>query len=118
MYMSKRAAAPATPLDDCAVRVVDAEDRIQYWNPGAERLYGWSEPEALGRRSVRLLSAEEEPLDEPRRRLREVGSWCGELREVRRDGSQLVVACRFVELRPDGEGKPSILVMSSELAVS
>jgi PAS domain S-box-containing protein len=32
-----------------AVIAVDADDRITYWSPGAERLYGYAREEALGR---------------------------------------------------------------------
>ena len=31
-----------------AITVQDLDGRIMAWNPGAERLYGWSESEALG----------------------------------------------------------------------
>jgi two-component system, chemotaxis family, CheB/CheR fusion protein len=40
-----------------AIAVYDLEGRIQAWNPGAARLYGWSEAEAL-RMNVRELIPE------------------------------------------------------------
>lgn len=96
-----------------AVRVVDGDDRIRYWSPAAERLYGWSEEEALGRRSAELLHADEERASEIRRALEKSGSWSGELRERRRDGLVLAVGCHFVDLRAgDGEER-STLVLSA-----
>ncbi|MFO1464442.1 MAG: PAS domain S-box protein [bacterium] len=38
-----------------AVVVVDADGRILYWNPQAEKIFGWSGPEALGRKDTELL---------------------------------------------------------------
>lgn len=38
-----------------AVIAFDGDDRIIYWNRGAERTYGWSEREALGRTTEEVL---------------------------------------------------------------
>jgi len=38
-----------------AVLVIDANGRVGFWNRGAERLYGWSRNEALGRSAHSLL---------------------------------------------------------------
>src|SRR5690606_30326161 len=35
----------ASPL---ALEVLDTEGRIEVWNPAAERVFGWTEPEVLG----------------------------------------------------------------------
>ena len=40
-----RALVQASPL---AIYVLDPEGKVQTWNPAAERLFGWSEAEALG----------------------------------------------------------------------
>ena len=41
-----------------AITVQDLEGRILAWNPGAERMYGWSEAEALAM-NIRDLIPEE-----------------------------------------------------------
>ncbi|MCE9625139.1 MAG: PAS domain S-box protein [Deltaproteobacteria bacterium] len=38
-----------------AVVVIDAEGRIVYWNPQAEKIFGWSTLEAMGRKDTELL---------------------------------------------------------------
>ncbi|HKS37990.1 MAG TPA: PAS domain S-box protein, partial [Verrucomicrobiae bacterium] len=38
-----------------AILVTDMEQRILYWNRGAERLYGWTTSEAVGRNADELL---------------------------------------------------------------
>jgi diguanylate cyclase (GGDEF)-like protein/PAS domain S-box-containing protein len=70
---------------------------IIYWNQGAERLYGWSKEEALGRISNELLKTihpfTSEELD---RRLRSEGHWEGELVHHTRDNRRVVVESRHV----------------------
>ena len=44
----------ASMLRLAPVLMRDAADRITYWNHGAERMYGWTEAEALGRVSHEL----------------------------------------------------------------
>ena len=47
-----------------AVILRDADDRITYWNKGAEELYGWTQDEVLGRVTHTLFKTEfPEPLD-------------------------------------------------------
>lgn len=70
----------------------DHEDRITYWNKGAERLYGWSQQEALGQVTHLLLATRfPQPLDEIAAHVLATGSWNGELVHTRRDGSLLTV---------------------------
>ena len=56
-------------LANDAIFVRTANDRISYWNEGAERLYGWKKEEALGRSTHELLHAEfPVPLSEIKKR--------------------------------------------------
>ena len=45
-------------LANDAIFVRTADDKITYWNEGAERLYGWTKEEALGRSTQELIQTE------------------------------------------------------------
>jgi two-component system sensor kinase FixL len=69
---------------------------IEFWNAGAERLYGFTSEEAIGRSSHSLLRTKFPiDLDEASSRLRNEGYWFGELRHVCKDGSEVVVDSRM-----------------------
>lgn len=73
----------------------DAEEGIVAWNNGCERLYGYSEKEALGQRSQILLNTIH-PAGPAKfwRTLEEKGVWAGELWQTAKDGKPLVVESR------------------------
>jgi PAS domain S-box-containing protein len=75
---------------------------IEFWNAGAERLYGFSPQEAVGRSSHSLLQTKF-PIDfaELRAQLRSERFWSGELRHVRKDGDEVVVNSRMQLLGAD-----------------
>jgi PAS domain S-box-containing protein len=90
---------------DAAVVVTDLDGVVIRWNPGAERLYGWSQAEALGRDVLDLTTGGEDraPADEILQDLRAGGSWAGELWLRRKDGSRVAARVRDTPLRaPDG----------------
>jgi two-component system cell cycle sensor histidine kinase/response regulator CckA len=78
-----------------AVQVRDLEDTIVYWNRGAERLYGWTAEEAIGRSGSELMSPtgliESE---EPRLVTLERESWVGELAQRTKSGREILVEQR------------------------
>ncbi len=84
--------------DAIFVRTVD--HHISYWNRGAERVYGWSAQEALGKQSQELLHTQ---FPIPLSLVTGSERWEGELRQTRRDGSQVIVVSRWTRLR-DGDG--------------
>jgi PAS domain S-box-containing protein len=75
---------------------------IEFWNAGAERLYGFALAEAVGRSSHSLLQTTF-PIDffELRSQLRNERYWSGELRHICKDGHEVVVDSRMQLL---GEG--------------
>lgn len=84
---------------------------ITYWNQGAERLYGFSEREALGQVSHDLLKtvypSGMRPIEEV---LKRDGQWMGELAHTTRDGRRVMVESRLLLFRPvDGR----LLVLES-----
>ena len=80
--------------DAILARTID--NKISYWNSGAERLYGWTQDEALGRSSHELLRTRS-PL--PMAEIAINDLWEGELLQTRRDGSQITVESRWTPLR-------------------
>jgi PAS domain S-box-containing protein len=83
-----------------AVIVWDWNGPISFWNAGAERLYGFSRQEALGRVSHDLLQTET-PGGVGRfiEILETKGWWEGELHHTGRDGRSIVVDSRMVLIR-------------------
>jgi PAS domain S-box-containing protein len=74
------------------VLVRDEQDRIVFWNRGAERLYGWTKDEALGQRSHDLLKPVfPESLQSIQSELARNGHWHGELQHTRKDGTHVLV---------------------------
>jgi PAS domain S-box-containing protein len=69
---------------------------IEFWNAGAERLYGFAADEAIGHSSHALLQTKF-PIEfiELRSRLRSEGHWTGELCHVCQDGHEVVVDSRM-----------------------
>ncbi len=89
-----------------AILIRDMQGTILSWNRGAERMYGWTRAEALGRVSHELLRTWfPTPLSWFEADLVSSGSWEGELVHVGRDGAQVVVASRWIVDR-DERGEP------------
>jgi PAS domain S-box-containing protein len=93
------------------VIIRDMDGVILYWNEGAEQLYGWHRHEALGRRCNDLLLCQYRP-DEVTNALQLRGSWSGELTRTRRDGTEIVLASRWL-LQRDPEGRSVGVIESS-----
>jgi PAS domain S-box-containing protein len=99
-----------------AIIVRDLEDRILFWSKSAERVYGWSVEEAVGKH-VRDLHYKEidRHLQEAKQTLLEMGDWSGEVHHETRGGKKLVVLNRWTLLR-DEEGNPrSILCINTDI---
>lgn len=71
-----------------AVIATDADGIISYWNRAAERLFGWTADEVLGRDIVEVTPAREAraQADEIMEGLRSGASWSGEFLAHHRDG--------------------------------
>jgi PAS domain S-box-containing protein len=79
------------------ILVRDPQDRIVYWNRGAERLYGWTAAEAIGRVSHELLQTTfPEPVEDIARKLERDGHWEGELLHRTRAGKRVMVLSRWL----------------------
>ena len=89
-----------------AILVRDPHDTIIYWNKSAERLYGWSASEVIGRNALDLLFKDDPPeYAEAQSVLQESGEWRGEMHQVTKDGREIIVESRWT-LVLDESGKP------------
>jgi two-component system, cell cycle sensor histidine kinase and response regulator CckA len=91
--------------DAVFVRAADGE-RLTLWSSGAQRMYGYSADDALGRASDELLETSW-PVDRAavRDSLERTGRWEGELVHRTADGRELVVLSRQA-LQRDDSGTP------------
>ena len=89
-----------------AITVRNMENRILFWNHGAEKMYGWPASIAVGSLSLDLLKTEfTRPLAELDALLHRDNHWEGEAVHYTRDGTRLNVSCRWA-LQRDADGKP------------
>jgi len=89
-----------------AIIIRDMDDRILYWNQGAEKLYGWTKAEVVGQYIHTFLETVfPTPLETVLAEFFQHGSWEGEIHHTTRDRRHIIVGSRWT-LQRDGEGKP------------
>jgi two-component system, cell cycle sensor histidine kinase and response regulator CckA len=92
-----------------AVVMTDREGRVTYWNPAAERLYGYKVPEAMGQpldellRSRWLKAGHEKAVHDAL--LSERSQWYGEAVQRRKDGREIHVESTISDCL-DSDGRP------------
>lgn len=95
--------------------VRDLQNKIVFWNQGAERIYGWQAEEALGQDPQQLLCLNTQQLAESVKIVMESGAWQGELRKVTKSGREIIVESRWT-LMYDAAGQPkSILSVDTDI---
>ncbi len=99
-----------------AIYVRDLEHRIIYWNKSAQRLYGWTAEEVIGKEANKLLYTKEPPrLIEAKKNIIEKKEWIGELYQVTRDGKEIIVESRWTLTHDGGEKPKSILIINTDI---
>jgi PAS domain S-box-containing protein len=98
-----------------AIMVRGMDDRIEFWNRGAELLYGWSAEEVRGQPSADFLDYEKPIKILAERTLLESGTWSGECRHVTKQGDNVIVRSRWTLVR-DEHGQPkSKLIITTDI---
>jgi len=102
-----------------AIFVRDLDDRITYWNRGAERLYGWAAAEVVGRQAAELFHGTDAARLAQARATHErviaTGAWAGEALKFDKAGRSRLIASRWSLLR-DAEGQPrAVLTLNADI---
>jgi two-component system, cell cycle sensor histidine kinase and response regulator CckA len=98
-----------------AIMVRDLDQKILFWNKSAQHIYGWTAEEVVGK-NVRdlIFKQRSEQFEAARQTVLEKGEWKGEMHQIRRNGSDIVVESRWTLVR-DEKGEPkSILVINTD----
>ncbi len=108
----------ATLIDQARDAIIqrDLELNILFWNKGAERLYGWTADEAIGRNASDLMCRGGSGRQhEIKQLVLAQGEWTGELQHLTKDGHLVTVESRWTLLRDDKGQPESLLSIISDI---
>jgi len=98
-----------------AIVVRKLDDTIVYWNESAQRIYGWTAEEALGRNMNELLQEDPSKAAESKRAVMLNDEWNGELNHATKSGEQVLVETRLTLVRNRGGEPKSILAINTDI---
>lgn len=112
-----RAQAELLDVATDAIIVRSLDDKVLYWNKGAERLYGWQAQEAIGQNPNLLIYNENlvDQLLEIHSALKQTDTWQGELHQVTKNEKPIVVYSRWTLVRDRHAQPKSILVVNTDI---
>jgi len=99
-----------------AIMVRDLAGQILFWNRRAERIYGWTAEEVIGRDIRDLIYARgTSQYDQAYREVIERGEWMGELRQTTKAGKEIIVESRWTIVKDDSDVPSSLLVINTDI---
>ena len=113
----ERAREQASLLDLAADAIIvrGLDDRIVYWNCGAERLYGWTAEEAIGRPTAEVMQTAPDKAAAAEKVLLETGVWTGQVEQKNKSGASIVANSRWTLVRDEHKRPKSVLVINTDL---
>jgi PAS domain S-box-containing protein len=111
-----REQAELLDLAQDAIMVRDMDDRVEFWNRGAEELYGWTAAEVHCRQASSFLF-EDDPgaAAAARTAVLENGKWAGECKHSCKDGGTVTVRSRWTLVRDELAVPESILIINTDI---
>jgi PAS domain S-box-containing protein len=99
-----------------AIMVHDLDDQILFWNKSAERLYGWTAPQAIGKKIHELIyQGLTSRFAEAKKTLLEKGEWIGEVRQHNTEMKELVVEGHWTLVRDENGLPKSIMAINTDV---
>ena len=98
-----------------AIIVQNLDYLIQFWNKGAEKLYGWTESEALGKSIIDLIYPNSDEYMKGQKKLLEKGVWSQEISQIHKDGRGLYAEVHLTLVK-DENGQPnSVMCINTDI---
>lgn len=117
LFKNVKAQAELIDLSPDAILIRDLNDVITLWNKSAEKIYGWTKEEAVGKKITELIYKPEQL--ETYFKIKEItlkeGQWSGELEHRTKEGKTITVFARFKLLYDDYGNPTHIIVVSSDI---
>ncbi len=99
-----------------AIILRDVQGVIIFWSHGAEKLFGWTKDEALGKHAHTLLHTQSpQPLEAIEAETLREGRWEGELVHTGRNGTPLEVTSRWAVWQQDHSAPLAIVEISTDI---
>ncbi|AFY92523.1 PAS domain S-box [Chamaesiphon minutus PCC 6605] len=100
-----------------AIIVRDLDSRIQFWNSGAETIYGWTAAETIGIKTTTQLFYPDLPpaVAIAAQTVRAQGAWQGELHHLTKTGQEIIVESRWTLVRDEAGNPRSILSVDTDI---
>lgn len=115
MQLRQDLAATLLELSQDAIIIRDADDRITFWNRGANEIYGWTADEALTHRVNELLVTDPAAWALLNTHLEQTDSWDGELLQKTKNGSTIRIHCREVLVRDENGARTAVLAIKRDV---
>lgn len=100
-----------------AIILCDMDRQILFWNKGAERIYGWTSEEVVGKNLVDLFFSGNPPpeTEGARKCLNDRGEWSGELQEFTKDHRTVTVQTRATLIRDEKSHPKSLFIINTDI---
>ncbi|MEA5572470.1 response regulator [Calothrix sp. UHCC 0171] len=99
-----------------AIFVCDLNNQILFWNKASEKLYGWSQEEAVGKYTSQLWDEKNLlQIQLASNLLLTNGSWEGELRQTTISGNEIIVESRWTLVTEFEDKSQVILVVNTDI---
>ncbi len=98
-----------------AIIVRDLAHRVLFWNPAAERMFGWSAADALGQLTTELLHPDPDVFEAGVATLLQTGEWKGELNKQTRGRQSITLECRWTLVRDELGNPQSVLCIETDI---